>query len=169
MNEKERKYMTTAEAAELWGFKPETVAEYCQNDRIPGVMKSGGRWQIPCDAIRPLSIIKIRQILRFMAYIQASDPLYTCFAEECLQAQLEFSLRYLADCGYIEITEDEPSLRNCIITAKGVEIISKTTATGKKLTPSKKKEMYEKFKSGVELLAGFAGIVSDVITIVTSI
>jgi len=39
--------------AEIWGISERRVTEFCKAGKIPGVMKSGKRWQIPDDARKP--------------------------------------------------------------------------------------------------------------------
>lgn len=41
------KYLSTTQAAELWGLSARRVALLCEQERIEGVQKSGSRWIIP--------------------------------------------------------------------------------------------------------------------------
>lgn len=47
--------MGTKEAAELWGYKPATVAKWCRDGLIPGASQddTGSPWHIPKDAKCP--------------------------------------------------------------------------------------------------------------------
>lgn len=47
------KYLSTFEVAEKWGISPRRVGILCNNDRIPGAQRAGGRWIIPEDAEKP--------------------------------------------------------------------------------------------------------------------
>ena len=46
-------YMTTKEAAELWGISERRVSTLCKNERIVGVKKDGRVWLIPADTEKP--------------------------------------------------------------------------------------------------------------------
>lgn len=47
------KYLSTTQAAELWGLSARRVAFLCEQGRIEGVQKSGSRWIIPENAKKP--------------------------------------------------------------------------------------------------------------------
>ena len=47
------KYLSTFEVAEKWGISPRRVGILCNNDRMPGAQRAGGRWIIPEDAEKP--------------------------------------------------------------------------------------------------------------------
>ena len=47
------KYLSTFEVAEKWGISPRRVGILCNNDRIPGAQRAGGRWIIPEAAEKP--------------------------------------------------------------------------------------------------------------------
>ena len=47
------KYLSTTQAAELWGLSARRVALLCEQGRIEGVQKSGSRWIIPENAKKP--------------------------------------------------------------------------------------------------------------------
>ena len=47
------KYLSTTQAAELWGLSARRVALLCEQERIEGVQKSGSRWIIPENAKKP--------------------------------------------------------------------------------------------------------------------
>lgn len=46
-------FMTTKQAAELWGISPRRVALLCEQGRIEGVKKAGTVWLIPPGAQKP--------------------------------------------------------------------------------------------------------------------
>ena len=47
------KYLSTTQAAELWGLSARRVALLCEQGRIEGVQKSGSRSIIPENAKKP--------------------------------------------------------------------------------------------------------------------
>lgn len=47
-------FLTTKQAAELWGISPRRVALLCAQGRIPGTVKAGKTWLLPPDAKSPL-------------------------------------------------------------------------------------------------------------------
>lgn len=49
-------FMTVAEAAEKWEITKRRVQLYCNEGRIPGVIKHSGIWLIPSGSIRPTRI-----------------------------------------------------------------------------------------------------------------
>lgn len=46
-------FMSTREAAEIWGYTMQGVARLCALGRIEGAGKVGHGWIIPRDAMRP--------------------------------------------------------------------------------------------------------------------
>lgn len=46
-------FMTTKQAAALWGISQRRVALLCEQGRIHGVQKAGIVWLIPPDAKKP--------------------------------------------------------------------------------------------------------------------
>jgi hypothetical protein len=46
-------FITTKEAAKLWGISARRVALLCEQGRIAGVKKAGIVWLIPPDAKKP--------------------------------------------------------------------------------------------------------------------
>ena len=46
-------YITTSEAAEKWGVSGRAITYHLVAGRIPGAVKKGNLWLIPCDAQRP--------------------------------------------------------------------------------------------------------------------
>ena len=47
-------FLTTKQAAELWGISARRVALLCAQGRIPGTVKAGKTWLRPPDAQKPL-------------------------------------------------------------------------------------------------------------------
>lgn len=47
------KYLSTFEISEKWGVSHRRVAILCNENRIPGAQRAGGRWIIPEDAKKP--------------------------------------------------------------------------------------------------------------------
>ena len=47
-------FITTKQAAELWGISQRRVAILCEQGRIRGVKKAGIVWLIPPDAKKPI-------------------------------------------------------------------------------------------------------------------
>ena len=45
--------MTTKEIAALWKVSETWVTILCKDNRIPGAVKEGGRWNIPANAQKP--------------------------------------------------------------------------------------------------------------------
>lgn len=48
-------FLTTKQAAELWGISARRVALLCAQGRIPGTVKAGKTWLMPPDAQKPLN------------------------------------------------------------------------------------------------------------------
>ena len=46
-------FLTTKQAAQLWGISPRRVAILCAQGRIPGTVKAGKTWLLPPDAKKP--------------------------------------------------------------------------------------------------------------------
>ena len=46
-------YMSCPEAAKKWGISPRRVGILCNENRIPGAQRAGGRWIIPENAEKP--------------------------------------------------------------------------------------------------------------------
>lgn len=46
-------YMTTKEAASIWGISARRVLQYCNAGRIDGAVKMGNTWLIPKSAEKP--------------------------------------------------------------------------------------------------------------------
>lgn len=47
------KYLSTFEVAEKWGISHRRVGILCNENRIPGAQRAGGRWIIPENAAKP--------------------------------------------------------------------------------------------------------------------
>lgn len=48
-------FLTTKQAAELWGISARRVALLCAQGRIPGTVKAGKTWLMPPDAQKSLN------------------------------------------------------------------------------------------------------------------
>ncbi len=48
------KYLSTTQAAELFGLSARRVALLCEQGRIEGAQKAGGNWIIPENAKKPI-------------------------------------------------------------------------------------------------------------------
>ena len=46
-------YLTVKEIAFQWGITDRMVSIYCAQGRIPGAIKKGNLWLVPCDAEKP--------------------------------------------------------------------------------------------------------------------
>ena len=46
-------YMTTKEAASIWGISDRRVLQYCNAGRMVGAVKMGNTWLIPKSAKKP--------------------------------------------------------------------------------------------------------------------
>ena len=46
-------YLTVKEIAIQWGITDRMVSIYCSQGRIPGAVKKGNLWLVPCDAKKP--------------------------------------------------------------------------------------------------------------------
>ena len=46
-------YITAQEIAEEWGVSKRMVIRYCVAGRLPGAIKSAGRWFIPRNTVKP--------------------------------------------------------------------------------------------------------------------
>ena len=46
-------FLTTKQAALLWGISPRRVAILCEQGRIEGAVKAGNTWLLPPDAKKP--------------------------------------------------------------------------------------------------------------------
>lgn len=59
-----KKYMNTKAAAELWDVRPNTVREYCKEDRVSDKFKTeSGQWYISIDEMKPLTKEEVRKFL----------------------------------------------------------------------------------------------------------
>lgn len=47
------KYLSTFEIADKWRISSRRVGILCNQNRIPGAQRAGGRWIIPEDAEKP--------------------------------------------------------------------------------------------------------------------
>ena len=46
-------YITTKEAAAIWGITDRMVLYHCTSGRIDGAIKMGNTWLIPKDTVKP--------------------------------------------------------------------------------------------------------------------
>ena len=46
-------YLSTSEAAELWGVSERSVRNYCALGRVPGAIRAGRSWLVPADMQKP--------------------------------------------------------------------------------------------------------------------
>jgi len=47
-------FLTTNQAAQLWGISARRVALLCEKGRIKGATKAGKTWLLPIDAEKPI-------------------------------------------------------------------------------------------------------------------
>jgi hypothetical protein len=47
-------FLTVKEAGKRWGITGRMVTYYCVNGRIPGAIKKGNLWHVPCEAEKPV-------------------------------------------------------------------------------------------------------------------
>lgn len=47
-------FLTTKQAAALWGISPRRVAIFCEQGRIEGVVKAGKTWLLPPNSKKPI-------------------------------------------------------------------------------------------------------------------
>ena len=55
-------YLTTSEAADIWGISRRRVTVLCATGRIPGAIQKGAMWLIPIGAKKPEDRRKVRSI-----------------------------------------------------------------------------------------------------------
>ena len=48
-------YITITELTKKWGITRRRICTLCEAGRIPGAVKTGVQWLIPCDAVKPAS------------------------------------------------------------------------------------------------------------------
>lgn len=46
-------YLSTRQASEKWGISARRIQILCVEGRIPGAIRIGTIWGIPCDAMKP--------------------------------------------------------------------------------------------------------------------
>ena len=46
-------YFSIREISDRWGISPRRIQVLCSQDRIPGAVRIGCSWAIPCDAEKP--------------------------------------------------------------------------------------------------------------------
>lgn len=55
-------FMTTSEAAKMWGISQRRVNAYCQEGRIEGAVYKGAMWLLPSNAMKPIDPRKLRKL-----------------------------------------------------------------------------------------------------------
>ena len=55
-------YLTTSEAADVWGISRRRVTVLCATGRIPGAVQKGTMWLVPIGAKKPEDRRKVRSI-----------------------------------------------------------------------------------------------------------
>ena len=46
-------YLSIRQTSDRWGISPRRIQVLCSQDRIPGAVRIGYSWAIPCDAEKP--------------------------------------------------------------------------------------------------------------------
>ena len=47
------RYLSVAQTAERWGISPRRIQILCNEERIPGAVRTGRSWAIPDDELKP--------------------------------------------------------------------------------------------------------------------
>lgn len=122
-----KKYMSAKTAADVWGLRPATVADYCCKGKIYGAIKYfEARWYIPVDAVKPLSNDEIRRFLILTLQLKNKPSLeidWSTFPGDYLSVELIY--RHLVYCGMLENFDIKDKKRipyEVILTQKGLEI-----------------------------------------------
>ena len=55
------KYKTVQEAAEQWSISERIVRRYCTEKRVPGAVRIKNSWQIPINAVKPGTEVKVEK------------------------------------------------------------------------------------------------------------
>lgn len=92
-----KKYMNAKTAADVWGLKSGTVADYCNKGKICGAIKYlEARWYIPVDAVKPLSNDEIRRFLILTLQLKNKPSLEVDWSTfPCEYSSVELVYRYL--------------------------------------------------------------------------
>lgn len=68
-------YISCPEAAKKWGISERRVQKFCEDGRIPGVIKFGRMWMIPKNAEKPsdprrkkMKVIILRTFLQHFSF-----------------------------------------------------------------------------------------------------
>lgn len=125
-----KEYLSTREAAELWGLKVKTVTKYANatNGIIPGCIKHDGRLFIPANAIRPITQSVAQGILWAIIRIKNDPDSYLDLTQFGIRnSQLNAVLNELERKLYIISPENAQSERDrllsCRITERGFGLV----------------------------------------------
>lgn len=125
-----KNYITTREAAELWGLDIKTIRKYAnlKTGIIPGCIKSDDRLLIPSEAIRPITRPVAQELLWAVVFIKNDPHRYLDLTQFGINnSQLHAVLNEMERRLYIESPPEYSSERRrlieCIITAKGFKLI----------------------------------------------
>lgn len=121
-----QKYMSTKTAADCWGLKPKTVADYCRNNRIKNKFKNGNKgWYIRIDEIKPLSSDEIHKILVLSLQLKNNPDLEIDWSTFNFDySAIKVVYKNLVSQGYVKdfSIEDEKMIPyKVILTQKGME------------------------------------------------
>lgn len=123
-----KRYMSPSVAGELWNMKYQAVTNACIDGRIIGAYRdSGNRWIIPIDAVKPLDLENIRQILiSTLALKNRNSDIAGSWSPDVITVY-----DYLIEIGMFEPTENlsANTLKNLVLTDKGMRIATE----GKKM------------------------------------
>lgn len=123
-------YITTREAAVLWGLDIKTIRKYAnpKTGIIPGCIKQDDRLLIPSDAIRPITQPVAQKLLWAIVFIKNDPGRYVDLTQFGIShSQLQAVLNEMERKLYIESPQRYSSehyrLIGCKITAKGFTLI----------------------------------------------
>lgn len=68
-------FMTTAEAAKMWGISQRRVNDYCQEGRIEGAVYKGAMWLLPSNATKPIDPRKLRKLQKVENKNESNIPI----------------------------------------------------------------------------------------------
>ena len=70
-------YFSTKHFSNEWGLSVKIIQKYCKDGQIPGCRKTGGKWEIPSEALRPVSKSNIPFLLMYYNCIQTEFDVRT--------------------------------------------------------------------------------------------
>lgn len=122
-----KKYMNAKTAADVWGLKSGTVADYCNKGKICGAIKYlEARWYIPVDAVKPLSNDEIRRFLILTLQLKNKPSLEVDWSTfPCEYSSVELVYRYLVFRDMLEnfdIADKKRIPYEVVLTQKGLGI-----------------------------------------------